>query len=275
MKQHCSNIHSGASYEFECDICSSKFRRKTQLRKHMFAHTGNYRYKCMECDKGFLQLGHLKRHENSHKWRQCNHCDETFEKWSTLVAHKQKEHAKVEIRCTVCNKVFHSKRGLKHHKQTHIQLEDRNIYQCTFNGCTKFFFQRKNMLAHFKSKHECRKFICPESGCGQQLSTNQKLKQHIEKMHCSGNIGCRSNRINHSDPIQRAKRKDKGTQKISTASKLFNIILPMEVEQAIIAGRTDNIYFNREVIAENDQHFACKNLDISVKNVDSHVESVA
>lgn len=240
LKQHHRKQHVEKAVEFECEICCEKFRRKAQLQQHMFAHTGCYRYKCEKCDKGFLQLGHLKRHENTHRTHSCELCQATFDKWSSLVAHKQSEHVETANKCAKCDKVFRSKRGLKYHSQVHAQTDDRIVYQCTFDGCPKFFFHRNNMLAHFKSKHENKKFICAVGDCGRELSTKQKLEQHIKIVHADGDVNVKNTKTK-SKPKVRAKRKDKGVPKKSTASKLFNVILPAEVEKAILSGNNDNI----------------------------------
>lgn len=270
VKVHINKIHTKKCYQFECDICSQQFWRKTKLRQHMFLHTGNYNYNCSKCEKGFLQLGHLKRHEKTHDMRQCNLCDAKFEKWSTLVEHRQKEHSNSRNECDICGKILNSKRGMKHHKLLHTEVEERYIYHCTFEGCPKYFFHRNSALAHFKSKHENRTFICPVGLCAQELSTKQKLKQHISALH-SSKFGCSVN-IEESKTISakrtQTERKDKGVQRLSTASKLFNIILPMEIERAIINGKANNIYLSHGQL--EDTH---ENLSSSILR--NHVNSLS
>lgn len=251
MKAHCHNFHSEKAREFECEICNEKFRRKTKLKEHMFTHNGKYKYTCDKCGKGFLQLGHFKRHEHSHRIRKCELCDATFDKWSMLLAHRQQEHSNNQHRCSICNKEFHSKRGLKSHRKTHSNHDEENLdldvaIQCSFENCTKYFSERRNMLAHYKLKHENRKFACSFDGCTSELSTKQKLDLHIKVVHL-GESGKKSKKTS------RAERKDKGVQKVSTASKLFNIILPSEFEKAIITGQGKNIHINFDRINnEND-----------------------
>lgn len=268
LKVHMNKIHTGRCYQFECDICSQKFRRKTKLRQHMFLHTGNYNYNCSKCEKGFLQLGHLKRHEKSHDLRQCNQCDAKFEKWSSLVDHRQKEHSNSRNKCDICGKVLHSKRGLQHHRLIHTEVEERNVYHCTFEECPKYFFHRNSALTHFKSKHEKRSFICPEDNCGQRLSTKQKLKQHILALHSSKN-DCTDN-VEQSKTCsakrRQTERKDKGVQRISTASKLFNIVLPIEMERAIITGKADNVYLGHDQGEENQENLSSSVLRHQVKS---------
>lgn len=240
LKQHLHKVHTDKTIQFECEICSQKFRRKTQLKQHMFVHTGCYRYKCDKCDKGFFQLGHLKRHEHSHRTHCCPVCSATFDKWSLFVAHKHKAHSQIENKCSICDRVFHSKSGLKYHSQVHTQPDDRIVYECSFDGCAKFFFHRNNMLAHFKSKHENKKFVCGFSDCGRELSTKQKLELHIKVVHPTDETTV--NVQPKRKPKARAPRKDKGVPKKSTASKLFNFVLPIEVEKAILSGNGENIH---------------------------------
>lgn len=258
LKAHCRSVHMEKSRAFECDICNAKFRRKLQLKQHMFKHTGYYRFTCDVCNKGFLLLSRLKRHQKWHKTRKCEQCDATFEKWTLFLAHKRTEHN--NLKCPTCDKEFPSRRSLKNHRKTHINLDDRNVFQCTFDGCTKFFFERKNMLAHYKTKHENRKFICSFENCQLELSTKQKLELHMKVVHL-GESGQKKSKTEKQ--VNRAKRKDAGVPKRSTASKLFNVVLPPAFEQAIISGHGNRIHVNYDGsnMEKNDQ---VDSLDLNV-----------
>lgn len=223
---------------YKCDYCSEEFHRKFHLRLHIVTHTGHYPYKCVQCDKGFIRLSYLKRHEKTHKSHNCDHCHAVFPKWSQLVAHKHKEHVTVECKCTQCGRAFHSRQGLKYHQQVHVDTGERTVYQCNFDKCPKFFFHRQNLLAHHKSKHGNRKFVCTFDGCDRELSTKQKLEQHRLAMHSGDDKKMKTD----SKMKARAPRKDKGVPKRSTAAKLLNLIAPKEIERAIIAGQGDRIY---------------------------------
>lgn len=257
LKAHCDSIHSEKPREFECEICNDKFRRKTQLKQHTFAHTGNYRFTCDKCGKGFLLMSRLKRHANSHRSRKCENCDATFEMWSLLLAHKNKEHVHSDLKCSICGREFNSMRILRNHRKIHVNLDDRPAYQCKFEGCSKVFLNNNNMLAHYKSKHENRLFACTYNGCTMELSTKQKLELHIKVIHLGESI--KKPKIYKN----RAERKDKGLQKKSTASKFFNIILPPEFERAIIAGEGKNIHIVHNPIEDGDDD-AEKNGDFSL-----------
>lgn len=265
MKTHCRTIHSEKLRDFICEICNEKFRRKTHLKQHMFEHTGSYIYKCDECGEGFLLMSRLKRHKNAHKTRQCDHCAATFDKWSLLLAHKQKDHLNIQLKCSICNKEFHSRRSLKSHCKIHANPDDRLVYPCSFEGCPKQFLQNKNMLAHYKAKHENVKFVCTHEDCKSELSTKQKLTEHIKVVH----LGER-NKKSKKKKTQTVKtqRKDKGVQKTSTASKIFKIILPPEFERAILSGQGKNLHISYDRMDNEDDDHGNGNADFESKILD-------
>lgn len=233
--------------EYECDICSAKYHRKYQFRQHMVSHTGEYPYKCDHCDKGFIRLSCLKNHKLYHRSHKCELCEFVTDKWSLLVAHRRTLHSNTEIKCDKCNRMFQSKRGLKYHQQIHEDSDERIVFQCNFVKCPKFFFHRQNLLAHIKSKHEHRTFPCTYDGCNSKLSSKQKLDQHIKSIHLNQSklAGKRKKSVEERKP-----RKDKGIPKTSTISKLLNIIAPVEIEKAIIAGegsKIDIVYDEKDI----------------------------
>lgn len=249
LKNHLLKVHNGEQREFGCDLCEKKFTRKSKLREHMFRHTGHFNYRCDICEKGFLQMAHLKRHiDHIHTDRTCDQCAQVFTKWSSLLAHKRTVHTtEADNKCTDCNRVFKSKCSLRNHSKVHAKQNHQLIYECTFAGCSKFFQKHSNMLAHYKSSHEERRFICTVDGCGRGLTTKQKLKYHMDVMHAKEGDATANNSVNKKKSTKaknRAKRKDKGEQRVSTASKLFQIVLPKDFEQAIMAGDGHKINFH-------------------------------
>lgn len=237
------------SFSFKCELCEETFRRKALYRMHMYSHTGNYPYNCEKCDKGFLNQNSLVRHRNAHKSYKCSECTEEFPKWSQLVAHRHGMHSSNEHKCSVCERIFSTKRMLKHHSVVHQQLEDRMVFQCKLAGCPRFFVHHKNLLAHQRSKHENRKFICGIGECGRELSSKQKLEAHMKTTHF--NDGSRRQKeVKENRP--RAPRKDKGIQKRSLASQICNIIAPIEIEKMIIGGHGSQIQLDYVFNEDND-----------------------
>lgn len=246
LKNHLLKVHNGVQREFVCDLCDEKFARKSKLRQHMFTHTGYFNYRCSVCEKGFVQLSHLKRHEKIHSSRVCDQCSEGFPNWSSLMAHKRDVHSTEETnRCIDCDKMFRNKRTLKNHRKMHVkESEERLVYKCTFANCPRFFSNQSNLLTHYKSAHENKKYACTVDGCGRELTTKQSMNNHIRVMHSLDSEGKPVAKTKKSSKTNRAKRKDTGAQKVSLASKMFEMLLPKEFEQAIMAGDGNKITFH-------------------------------
>jgi hypothetical protein len=79
----------------------------------------------------------------------------------------------------VCGQNFSEKTYLKIHTQTH--LENRPKYECT--KCSKCYLYKTNLNAHIRQKHDNQTFSC--LFCDSEISTKQKLEEHIRKQHLS------------------------------------------------------------------------------------------
>lgn len=268
MLLHYRKVHiektDNKSLSLKCDLCDEVFRRKAQHRLHIFEHTGNYPYKCTKCEKGFLNHNCLVRHEKTHKSYKCSECSEEFHQWSKLVTHKHTAHPSTNIKCTICGREFRSKNGLRCHRGIHEQSERRFVYQCLVEKCPKYFFHRQNLLAHQKSKHENRKFICDVGGCGRELCSKQKLEIHMKVIHFNDGS---SRQKPITDKKLRAPRKDKGIPKTSTASRICNIVAPTEIEKLIIAGRGNQIHLEYNVDENGDAEEAV----VVVSNINENI----
>lgn len=136
--------------------------------------------------------------------------------------------------CDICQSKFRSKKNLKAHIQVHQKTaegDEKQVFQCPYEGCPKFYDYERNLIAHVRSKHEgARKFVCPVADCGRALSTQQKLDQHC-RMHESA---ARSVPRMKAPTKPTARRKDAGVPKRSTASRLANVKLAPDVERILI-----------------------------------------
>ena len=47
---------------FKCPSCTTTFKHRSELKKHMVVHTGERPYKCVDCGHSFTQTGNLNRH---------------------------------------------------------------------------------------------------------------------------------------------------------------------------------------------------------------------
>uniref|UniRef100_A0A1Q3EZY3 Putative transcription factor iiia n=1 Tax=Culex tarsalis TaxID=7177 RepID=A0A1Q3EZY3_CULTA len=226
MRRHYEVKHVlGKSWS--CGECGERFWRKLQLKQHSVKHTGSYPHKCDICEKGFINLKSLRNHRTTHALHRCDSCPAEFTRWTDLVAHRKLQHATL-YRCDVCQAKFPSKKNLKAHAKVHNGDDDREVFQCPWEGCPKFYDYERNLMAHIRSKHEgTHKFVCPVDGCGRALATRQKLEHH-RRMHESA---ARSVPRMKAPP---ARRKDCGVPKRSTACRLARVRLDPQLERVLI-----------------------------------------
>uniref|UniRef100_A0A182QX07 C2H2-type domain-containing protein n=1 Tax=Anopheles farauti TaxID=69004 RepID=A0A182QX07_9DIPT len=191
MMRHFRDLHLNNNLRYKCDECGEQFTRKVQLRWHRYHHTGQYPHRCEPCGENFTNLKALQRHRCRARAVQCTGCERTFQRWSEMVTHRRLEHPTV-YRCERCEKQFHTRCALKQHARIHRTTDGtgepddvRDVYQCPYDGCPRFYEHERNLYAHIRSKHEGRKredHICPVPNCGRVLATRQKLNQH-RKLH--------------------------------------------------------------------------------------------
>lgn len=228
---------------YECTECEEKFKRKSQLKEHTFKHTKEFPFKCSQCDKGFIRNGALIRHEATHKSHICRVCSQFFSVWSELVAHQKISHPKT-YKCADCDKTFASNGRFKDHQKVHTSKESRDVFECDFDNCAKFYFDKKNLINHRRIKHEGTKsFKCTHDGCDRVLSTKQKLEQHLQ-LH-----GRSTKSITRKPKKQiRRKRIDMGKSKVSHASILAGVVNPPEAEKILLADGGDAIEIDASAV---------------------------
>lgn len=238
MLQHFKEMHK--EFKYVCNVCKEKFHRKQQLKRHTIIHTGKYPYKCEVCAKGAVNLKAHIRHRASHV-HDCSLCGRVFKHWSGLVAHRKIAHVG-EYKCEICNKVFISQKNLNYHQKVHLNKEERDVFQCTYDKCANFYHEKRNLMAHIRSKHEGRKFICGFENCNREMSTKQKLALHL-KLHLSEKMGGKSRPSSRRTSVDSVKklRKDKGKKKVSAASVLTGVVLGSQIEKALLQNKGDEI----------------------------------
>lgn len=247
MQKHLINFHVIGKKRYICSICQDNFPRKQMLKRHMIIHTGNYPYRCESCGKGSMNLRAHIKHRASHS-HICEQCGKTYKNWTGLVAHRKVDHT-VEHKCLVCEKLFHSKSNLKHHQKVHMNKDDRPILECPYDKCSKHYFEKKNLDAHIRSKHEGRKFICGYEDCRRPMSTKQKLLEHI-KLHLAERDGVKSRPVSRRSSVdsERRPRKDKGKKKEAAATILSGVEIPREIEKALLDNKGDQILVLDEIL---------------------------
>lgn len=153
----------------------------------------------------------------------------SFEKWTQLLDHKKTSSiCAPKFKCKECDKEFKYHNVLRDHEEIHKPKDERKGFQCSYEGCDKFYTMKKNLDSHFRRKHGDQKeaFKCTYDDCGQILSTKKKLQDHIRVKHTHVQVHVRK-----AGP--RNQRKDAGKKK-RILEDLTGLDIPNDVEKEIL-----------------------------------------
>ena len=123
LRTHIKQVHEGTI--FNCEICSSKFSQKSNLKIHLESiHIKERYYSCEICDykatlKSYLSK-HVKRHQKLEKIN-CTDCNKIIQKKS-LTLHNKIFHSgeQTQYKCNVCTfQTIHEYGLLRHAKHVH------------------------------------------------------------------------------------------------------------------------------------------------------------
>lgn len=125
---------------------------------------------------------------------------------------------------------------------THLKIheENRPSIACPYENCNRIYYFKKNLEQHIRSKHIENKFECDI--CNRKLSTKQKVKEHIIKIHLS-----------EKKPFKRkpqATRKDIGIPRHSILSKLTGIQLSVSAE--VLLMKRNPVALQRDKLTEEN-----------------------
>ena len=69
------NVGDGEPSLYSCLQCSSKFKQKFNLTKHIKSVHNPEKFKCEQCASSFGRMDHLKRHKQmKHTLQKCEEC---------------------------------------------------------------------------------------------------------------------------------------------------------------------------------------------------------
>ncbi|CAG9792138.1 unnamed protein product [Diatraea saccharalis] len=214
LKRHVKVQHTLKNY-FICDICKISFKKKNQLRAHMYQHTGIKSFICEICpNKGFVTLYDKKRHMRCHKTYNCVECQLQFNVWSEYQKHRKIVHEVAEYICNECSRSFKQRSHIVRHVKIHSQILLSKLYKCPYENCPRLYTRNSNLKQHILIKHVTMTHECVI--CKAHLSSKACLKIHL-KRHENPSKGPK---IAKTKATGRKERKDKGIPRSITALKL-------------------------------------------------------
>ncbi|KAJ8919448.1 hypothetical protein NQ315_016548 [Exocentrus adspersus] len=232
LRKHISQHHAAGGM-YKCAHCLQEFKKKRQLKRHLYSHAGPDILKCSLCNVSFDSLHRYNRHKSNHKTYTCD-CGTVFERWTQFCEHRRNScNYKTDHKCVICNKIFTTKSNLKDHSLLHLDESQRDMYRCPYMDCKRNYKYKKNLNSHIKLAHENNepKYKCTEEGCNSLFRFKSNLNNHVLCIHKSL----------PKERRDRKPRKDKGNRKKCMASIMSGVPLPVKEHLTIIEGSISTI----------------------------------
>ncbi|KAH7712123.1 hypothetical protein AAVH_20536 [Aphelenchoides avenae] len=166
---------------FECDFCTYKCNKSSNLKSHTVVHTGEKSFKCDHCDKRFARKGDLVKHTAIHteKPYECMHCERRFALSSTLHGHKcsRRKYDRAArdkpkpYGCDVCPFKSSKRCNLQAHMLVHT---GEKRFKCRV--CGTAFARKGDLKKHMRIHTGEKPYRCDE--CGRRFATSSTLHSH-------------------------------------------------------------------------------------------------
>jgi hypothetical protein len=165
--------------------CSSFFKTKSKLTRHMAYHLEERPFVCTyeKCSLSFKTKDDLNQHMNRHSKERPFVC--TFSKcyWSfktkpELEHHIVRHSDKRPFICTFlkCSSSFKTKSDLDQHMVRH---SEETLFSCTFPKCSSSFKTKPELEQHMICHSEKRPFVCTFLKCSSSFKTKHTLNSHM------------------------------------------------------------------------------------------------
>ena len=190
-----------------CDVCGTRFERRSNLKAHHMTHTGEKPHKCPHCNLSFSRKYNMQKHILVHtgeKPYKCT-CGMSFTRKNYLAVHTKYQlkktlkagpqithqqvvaaavgspsvklstplqQSKNPFHCVICFKSFTRKNNLKQHMAGH---SDSRPFQCI--ECNRRFAKKANLKSHMLTHSGVKPHLCPICHVG--FSRKSNLTKHI------------------------------------------------------------------------------------------------
>ena len=209
LNNHLRIFHKEKDVACEISGCDIKFKKKSDMKKHIRNVHNNEKSLCVQCGDCFKDLNyHIKVfHENVQY--PCDICTKEYTTKQGLAFHMKHSHGsgKKEI-CHICAvEVKH----VRHHiKMKHSGAVDKNI-PCQDENCVKKFRTKQEASIHFNSGHLNKKEMCTlckhwfKNLYNHIHQTHENEKKHVCDQ-CGKAFGKKNDLKVHKDRIHLFKR---------------------------------------------------------------------
>ncbi|CRL04382.1 CLUMA_CG017473, isoform A [Clunio marinus] len=175
LKRHILRIHKIEKKPSVCKICGKDLKSQFSLKMHM-KKVHDKPFECDICGKKFFNKGAISEH---------------------LMSHVPEEFQIKQYKCQLCGLSYHRRGSLNYHLSTHKEKNKEKTVQCVGPGCTKMYYNRSNMMHHYRNHCENKKTIhktnsinwqlsninCPVGSCEYSGSRKHHVKAHFLRMH--------------------------------------------------------------------------------------------
>lgn len=147
---------------YSCDFCDKSFIQATQLRSHLFHHTGENGVSCDICGAKFSRKNRLESHIKEVHLKSASKNESpakgkfSYPEYSSSIKIAKSvivlvfvpfPYVQKELGCTTCEEKFSTKAALQTHQKTH----DEELHKCHI--CVKVYKNPNSFKRHMIKKH--------------------------------------------------------------------------------------------------------------------------
>lgn len=185
-----------------CRVCGRIFTDQSNFDDHVQAH-GDRPFKCSadSCGRKFRRISNLQRHMWDHEGKErpwkctAGNCGERFYTQSSLDRHMVTHTGEKPFECTQtgCGKAFNTLANVQQHARTHgsancgrtrkeLQrtIEKKPQFHCDVVRCEYVAVQQKVLIRHMRKHTGSQPTACEHLNCGKMFSHRAKLALHMK-----------------------------------------------------------------------------------------------